>query len=131
MTSNITTAAVSPYLSQLNRCAEVDRRSSARFVTPLTVREYLALSDTPTRGWPLGGWALLDEHDTVVGYHWHQPYPELDPDWTCLTSAFSAFLPDPPHRIRLQRAGWRIHRNAHDALLDPYLCGTARPWTGS
>lgn len=78
-----------------------------------------------TQGWPLGGWSLVDDHRTVVGYHWHQPYPALDPDWTCPASAFYSFIPDPAHRIRLRRAGWRTERDVDDVLLDLYLCGSA------
>lgn len=87
--------------------AEVDRRFGAAFVNPLTTREYLLLSDPSVRQWPLGGWALLDDQDTVMGYHWRPLYPTLEADWSGSTTAFTAFIPDAEQRRRLADTGWK------------------------
>jgi hypothetical protein len=106
----------------------VDRHFGAVFVTPLSTREYLLLSDPDVRRWPLGGWVLLDAQDTVVGYHWHQLYPTLDTDWTSRTTALAAFIPDVEQREWLAADGWTVWQDGDTALLGPYLCGTPRPW---
>ena len=98
------------------------------FVTPLSTREYLLLSDPGVRRWPLGAWVLLDDRDAVVGYHWHQLYPSLDTDWSNHTTAFAAFIPDAEQRERLAAAGWTVRPDGDTALLAPYLCSTARLW---
>lgn len=106
----------------------VDRHFGAVFVTPLSTREYLLLSDPDVRRWPLGGWVLLDDRDAVVGYHWHQLYPALDIDWSSYATAFAAFIPLAEQRGRLASAGWKLMRDVDSALLAPYLCSTPRPW---
>lgn len=110
------------------RATAVDRRFGAAFVTPLTTREYLALSEPVVRQWPLGGWVLLDERGSIAGYHWDEIYAALNLGWTSETTAFAAFVPEHEQRRQLAAAGWTVQRDADSALLAPYLCTTPRPW---
>jgi hypothetical protein len=108
--------------------AAVDRRFGAAFVTPLTTREYLALSEPIVRQWPLGGWVLLDERGSIAGYHWDEIYAMPNLGWTSETTAFASFIPEHEQRRQLAAAGWTVQRDAGSALLAPYLCTTPRPW---
>ncbi len=108
--------------------AGLDRRLGAKFVNPLSPREYLALSEATVRSWPFGGWALLDDRERVIGYHWHEIYPVPDLEWTSETTAFAAFAPNETQRAQLSAAGCKVQRDADGALLPPYLCSVVPPW---
>lgn len=100
---------------------QLTRRHGESFVTPLSVREYLLLCETTVRGWPFGGWALIDPQGSVCGYHWHHP---LDPGWSTAAAAFAAFIPNPTQRNKLYTIRFRVQRDPDGGLLAPYLCGT-------
>ena len=63
---------------------------ASQYESAITAEEYRDLVDCKYRG-NITGWALVDEHGGVRG--WHQQIPG-DPTWSDRHSAMRGFIPD-------------------------------------
>lgn len=82
----------------------------------ITTEEYRALIDCKYRG-NITGWALVDEHGGVRG--WHQQIPG-DRTWSDRHSAMRGFIPDSGRRMWQTRRGWVVVADPDRYLLGLY-----------
>jgi hypothetical protein len=83
----------------------------------VTAEEYKALVDCKYRG-DCTGWALVDEHGDVRG--WHQQIPG-DATWSDRHGAMRGFIPDHRRRRWQTRRGWLVVADSDRYLLGHYL----------
>jgi len=86
------------------------------YESAITAEEYRDLVDRRYRG-NITGWALVEEHGGVRG--WHQQIPG-DPTWSDRHSAMRGFIPDSSRRLWQTRRGWVVVVDAHRYLLGLY-----------
>jgi len=87
------------------------------YESAITAEEYRTLVDCKYRG-NITGWALVDEHSGIRG--WHQQIPG-DPTWSDRHSAMRGFIPDSSRRLWQTRRGWVVVADSHRYLLPLYL----------
>ena len=75
-------------------------------------------SSTANTARNITGWALVDEHGGVRG--WHQQIPG-DPTWSDRHSAMRGFIPDSGRRLWQTRRGWVVVADPDRYLLGLYL----------
>ena len=89
------------------------------YESAITAEKYRTLVDCKYRG-NITGWALVDEHGGIRG--WHQQIPS-DPTWSDRHSAMRGLIPDSSRRLWQARRGWVVVADSHRYLLRLYLTG--------
>jgi len=87
------------------------------YESAITAEEYRTLVDCKYRG-NITGWALVDEHSGIRG--WHQQIPG-NPTWSDRHSAMRGFIPDSIRRLWQTRRGSVVVADTHRYLLGLYL----------
>lgn len=107
-------------------------RAMFAFTVPMSTEELLTLvglgSPSAAAGHPrrdTHGWALIDAHDQVWGWH---PVDIDDLDWCDPAAALASFIIEPRMRARLVRDGFHVVADDDGALIHALL--NAGPWSG-
>lgn len=86
-----------------------------------TISLFPELANETTQFRAVAGWALLDDHKQVHGWHW---IDRADPHWADATSAAQSFVSDTRHRDwLLRRRGYSIERDDNGHYLSALLEG--------
>jgi len=87
------------------------------YESAITAEEYRTLVDCKYRG-NITGWALVDEHSGIRG--WHQQIPG-NPTWSDRHSAMRGFIRDSGRRLWQTLRGSVVVADSHRHLLGLYL----------
>lgn len=91
----------------------------------ITVQEYRYLVECKYQR-TIKGWALVDHHNTVQG--WHAAVPG-DSQWATAESALKAFVPDTRARQWRQRLGWTVQEDLDRYWLTAFLTAIRTGYT--
>ena len=114
-------------MTALTAPIDIDR-AVFRFTVPLSGEELLTLTGLGA-SWrtrrDASGWALVDAHGRVWGWH---PFDTDDLDWCDARSALAAFIIEPHIRSRLVDDGFHVVADQDGTLFHTLLA--TDPWTG-